>query len=351
MKTTAVYPGCFTPPTHGHFQIAKRSAEIFPEVTIICSTNEAKNGTRWFSEEECKTMWQHYPLPKNVLIKTFAEYSQEYVDLSRIIMIRGIRDENDMENEKRVMKLNKEQFGIDKIFYILAEKEFAGISASRARKSTTECDFYDLASCVSPAIVTLLLEKSLGIKNLFMVVGRPGSGKSTFLTMLTGIDPINIHINTDLFSALIKPLIIAKFGDKTDLVDLAITHDAELTAFVAPQWFQFLKKALQKVPKGTNVFLEISYGLKPGKELYRYIGHKVLYVVCEDEMENRRRITERGTDRHMRFITEIPDLAQSIDIAHKNRLELHVINSDGNICTLRKRAINFLQKISTSKEI
>jgi phosphopantetheine adenylyltransferase len=92
MKTIFAFPGCFTPPTYGQFQVAAAVAEIFPEVVIVCSTNKEKDGTRWFSEEECKAMWKHYALPENICVKTFAEYSKEKINFKKLVMIRGIRN-------------------------------------------------------------------------------------------------------------------------------------------------------------------------------------------------------------------------------------------------------------------
>ena len=350
MEKIFAYPGSFTPPTYGHFEVVRRAAEIFPEVVIICSTNEKKGAKRWFSEEECCALWQQYALPQNVRAKTFTNYAKEKVDPGRIVMIRGIRDNRDLEHEIGVVKLNSEAYGIDKYFYILAKAEFADISSSRVRKAAEEFDFMSLAKCVPPAIITQLLEKVLDSRNLFMVVGKPGSGKSTFLKMLSEIDATNIHINTDDFSKEINPMLLEKFGQDTDLVTMAIERDREMTEFVAPLWFRFLAEALRGVPKNSNVFLEIPYGLKPGKELYRYVGHKVLYIGCGSENTNRRRINGRGTERHVRFIDEIPGLQQSRKIAKRNGLEFHIIKTDGSIRGLRLKAEAFMKKIDPRKE-
>ncbi|MFA5993443.1 MAG: adenylyltransferase/cytidyltransferase family protein [Parcubacteria group bacterium] len=345
MKNVFVYPGCFTPPTRGHFRIVERAAEIFPEIIIVCSTNPEKDRTRWFSEEECKMMWQHYPMPSNVCVKTFTEYSQESADFANIVMIRGVRDENDMDNEKRVMKLNKEMFGIDKILYLLAEEAFQEISASKVRQAAQAFDFKTLSEVVPPAIITQLLEKVLDAKNLFMVVGRPGSGKSTFLEMLAKIDATNVHINTDPFSKTIKPLLFEKFGKNADLIALAIEHAQEMTAFVAPFWFNCLAKALRKVPKNSNVFLEIPYGLKAGKELYRYVGHKVLYVGCANQAENHRRLVNRGTEQHARFADAIPGLSESRSLAEKHQFRFYAVDTSTTVTELQQKAEEFAKNL------
>ena len=344
MKPIFVYPGCFAPPTIGHFRLAVRASEVCPELTIVCSTNKEKDGTRWYSEEECKVMWQHYHLPANVKVKTFTEYAQENFDFKHIVMVRGVRDENDLKNEKRVMRLNKEMFGIDKIFYILAEEEFANISASRVRQAAQELDFQTLSQCIPPAIITILLKRVLSAKNLFMVVGRPGSGKSTFLKMLSEINMENIHVNTDQISRAIRPLIKEKFGAETDLINLAIERGPELTAFIAPKWFALLAAELKTVKANSNIFLEIPYGLQSDKSLYCYLGHDILYIGC-NKSENEKRLTERGDKLHQRFIMTIPDQTESMIIAEKHGLNLFVVDTGGNLCQLRRRAKNFLKKI------
>lgn len=159
MKTIFAYPGSFTPPTFGHLEIVLRAAEIFPEVVIVCSTNEKKGLERWFSEDECKALWNCYTLPSNVFVKTFSEYSLEKIDFGGVVMIRGIRDEKDVEYENRVMRFNYEKVGIDKFFYLLAKKEFANISSSRAREAAKKHDLKILAKCVAPSIATLMLKK------------------------------------------------------------------------------------------------------------------------------------------------------------------------------------------------
>ena len=183
MKPIYVYPGSFCPPTYGHVSIVVKSAELLPEVIILCSNNQDKSD-RWFSEDECAEMWNAYSLPPNVRIITFSQFIREDISGESIVMIRGIRNESDLDEEKKVALFNKTHFNIDKFFYIFGDKETEDISSSRARQSAVDLDFMELALCVAPLVVTRLLEKVLQAKEVFMVVGPPGAGKSTLLQSL-----------------------------------------------------------------------------------------------------------------------------------------------------------------------
>lgn len=346
MEPNIVYPGTFSPPTYGHYRIVRRAAELFPKLVILCSSNPEKVDGRWFSQEQCREMWNSYDLPENVTVETLEERNGKGDARDHVVMVRGIRDENDMPHEQAVMKLNNHEYGIDQFFYVFAEPEFADISSSKAKEAAENLDLGSLARLVRPKIVTTLLERVLDINNLFMVVGRPGGGKSTFLKLLAEIDGQNVHIDTDTFSKAIRPILIDRFGADADLVAIAIDRPHELNGLIADRWLRLLADALRTVPKNTNVFLEIPYGLNLGKELFRYVGDKVLYVGCETPRENVRRIVKRGDPEHARFIENIPDRHQSADIAKRHGLRFFSVDSSGELDTLRERAAEFLEIIN-----
>lgn len=341
MKPYFVYPGCFTPPTFGHARIAARAAEIFPHVTIICSTNEEKNATRWFTEAECKDMWKAYSLPNNISMELLSDQKEK--DLLNYVIIRGIRDEKDIADEQRVLKLNKQLFGIDHYFYILAEGTYINISATKVRKAAEELDFLTLSQCAAPLVISKLLEKVIEAKNIFLVVGRPGSGKTTFLKALTSLNPSNIHINTDDFAKDLRPLLLNHFGKDADLIKIAKDRDKEITEILAPHWFSMLKSSLKSVPKNSNVFIEIPYALRPGKDLFRFLGGKIIHVGCNDNKINLSRISTRGTDRHAALIDIIPNAERSKEIAAKNNLSISFIDTSGTLEDLGIIAREFLK--------
>jgi len=344
MKTRFVYPGSFCPPTYGHAAIAKKAAELFGEVTVICSENPDKKEA-WFTPEECKAMWQTYDLCPQIKVVTFANPDPQGKEKTNTVMIRGIRDDRDLDYEKDVVLFNKKHYGIMNYVYILSEDAFKNISSTSARKAAEELDLQTLGRQVSPMVVSKMLEKALGIKNLFMVVGKAGSGKSTFLKMLAKENSENVFINTDECTHKLRPLLEQAFG-KMDLVDIAINHNEELKKVIGGPWLELVKKELQVVPRDANVFLEVPYGLQPDKMAFKLFGGKVIYVGCENNEQNRQRIIGRGTPTIVKFIDKIPGKTETLEIAKKYKLAVECIDTSGTLNDLKKEIMRFREVIN-----
>jgi len=338
MKPVFVYPGTFCPPTYGHLVIVRKAAKLFPRevLNIVCSSNPGKKDPI-FSDKECADLWGRYDLPKNAAVWTFGEFLEEEKNRQAIIMIRGIRNEEDLDYEKSVVLLNQKHFGIKNYLYIMSDCLHQNISSSRARQAAQELDLIELSSLVSPVVISGLLEKTLRIKNLFMVVGRPGSGKSTFLRILSEDNPENVFINTDLFNDQLRPLLQEVFGT-ADLIDIAINRREEMNRIIKAPWLELIKKALKTVPENSNVFLEIPYGLQKDKTAFRFLGGNIIYIGCQNRKQNEQRIKRRGDTRLVRFINAIPGKKETIQIAKKHRLSLICIDSSCTLDDLRKKA-------------
>jgi pantetheine-phosphate adenylyltransferase len=157
MKTIAIYPGSFCPPTYGHYQIVRRAAGIFKNLTIVCSRNPDKSETL-FSEKECKELWRHYCLPAKIKVKTLSEFIEENKRPEDIIMIRGIRDEDDFDYEKNIVFSNFAEYKIDKYFYLVSGNEYSKISSSKARQAALKGG-EDLTGLISPSMISEMMAK------------------------------------------------------------------------------------------------------------------------------------------------------------------------------------------------
>ncbi len=335
-KPLFCFPGSFCPPTYGHLHIVETVAALFPEITIVNSTNADKNN-RWFSEAECMALWNHYTLPSHVRLTTFGALHNIASSFSDIIMIRGMRGKEDLPHENKVLMSNYERMGINKYFYFLTDPEISQISSSRARAAAENLNLSELALCVAPGVVTALLEKVLEAKNVVMVVGRPGGGKSTFLKHLTEQHSDSAHINTDDFNHALRPLLEAAFPGK-DLVQVALNHEAEMLAVISKSWFIMLSDALKSLRGKKNIFVEIPYGMQASKSMYRYLGNKTLYVGCNDTNELCDRMEKRGTPHLKSFVNTIPNVDETREIAKKEHLDLWTIDSAGSLEALYEKA-------------
>lgn len=344
MKKVYVYPASFAPPTYGHLATVRKATEIVPQLTLVYSINPEKDN--WFSEEERAEMWSTYSLPENVDVRTFSGMSQEAggVDFRNLAMVRGIRNEVDYDYEKKVAFYNRDKFGITNFLYFMADPATSHISSTLARKSAADLDLVGLANCVSPMVASILLEKTLEINRLYLVVGKTGSGKSTFCKMMDEADEKNYHINTDVFTPVLKPMLIKKFGD-VNLVKFAADNPEAVAEVIADRWLELLRVSLRSVPAGSNVFLEIPYAFQQDKRLYRNLGGRSIYVGCENE-ENYRRVIGRGTPRLVDFIDVIPGWEETYEVAVANRLELTRIDSSCTVDELREKARAFNNSIN-----
>ena len=339
--TLFCFPGSFCPTTYGHLKIVETIAPLFPEVLILNSTNDSKHG-RWFTEDECVELWNHYTLPENARISTYGALRKEKRSFSDVVMIRGIRGKEDLAQENNVLIQNYERLGISKYFYTITDAETALVSSTRARHAAESLHFSDLAQCVAPGVVTALLKKTLATQHIFMVVGRPGGGKSTILKTMTDIDPSIAHINTDEFNHALRPLLEASFPGK-DLVEVALHHEAEILAVISKEWFKLLASALRATRGSRAIFVEVPYGLQPQKAMYRFLGNKILHIGC-DKVSHETRMKNRGTPELVRFLETIPDYTESTRIASKEKLDLYTINTDCDMKSIRERALAFLKE-------
>ena len=62
-----------------------------------------------------------------------------------------------------------------------------------------------------------------------------------------------------------------KFNEE-DIVKLALKNEKEMKKAIGKAWLELLKKSLQSVPPGSNIFVEIAFGLQADKLMFRFTG-------------------------------------------------------------------------------
>jgi pantetheine-phosphate adenylyltransferase len=159
MKKIYIYPGTFCPPHYGHIALVKEAAEVFGEITVVCSVNPVKEDKIIFTPDECKEMWQTYDLGKNIKVMTLDEFLKIRNQDDMVIMIRGIRDNNDIIYENNVMIYNRDHFNITHYHYMIAAKPFEKMSSTAARFAAKNNDQKKLNELVNPSVAARMMKK------------------------------------------------------------------------------------------------------------------------------------------------------------------------------------------------
>jgi len=107
MRTIAVYPGSFDPPTYGHLDIIERSSRIFARVIVAVALNIRKD--IYFSPAERVRMLKRLTRPwGNVEVESFRGLLVDYARGRHAnVLVRGLRAISDFEYEFQMAHMNK----------------------------------------------------------------------------------------------------------------------------------------------------------------------------------------------------------------------------------------------------
>ena len=154
---TAIYPGSFDPVTLGHYDIIKRSSEIFDRVIVGVLRNSAKSPL--FSVEERVKMLEDVTvgLP-NVEVQSFHGLLIDFVRQNHArVIVRGLRAITDFEYELQLAQMNRVIAPeIDTVF-LTTNLKYAYLSSSTAK----EVAMYggDTSAFLDPAVAEKVRDK------------------------------------------------------------------------------------------------------------------------------------------------------------------------------------------------
>lgn len=123
MRTIAVYPGSFDPPTFGHLNIIDRSSRVFSRVIVAVATNIRKDIL--FTPAERKAMLRNLTRSyANVEIDSFRGLLVNYArEKGAHVVVRGLRAISDFEYEFQMAHMNKKLApDVDTVFMMTGER-------------------------------------------------------------------------------------------------------------------------------------------------------------------------------------------------------------------------------------
>lgn len=135
MKTKALYTGSFDPLTNGHFNIIKRAAKLYDELTIGIIVNPSKK-CAFTLEERKKMIGETLKDFKNVKVEHFSGLLADYVNSNGFnVVVRGLRAAMDFEYEIQMAQMNARLFDerVETVF-LMTEPKYSFISSSMIKE-------------------------------------------------------------------------------------------------------------------------------------------------------------------------------------------------------------------------
>jgi len=157
MRSTAVYPGSFDPPTNGHCDIIKRSSKLFDKLIVAVAENPAKK--YFFSVEERIAMLREIVREyDNIEVTHFEGLLVEYADkIGAVTIIRGLRALSDFEYEFELALMNRHlNSNVDTIF-MMTDEHYSFIRSSLVREVARLGG--DISDKVPPVVEKYLKER------------------------------------------------------------------------------------------------------------------------------------------------------------------------------------------------
>ena len=131
---TAIYPGSFDPVTLGHFDIIKRSSEIFDQVIVGVLCNNAKSPL--FSvEERVKMLAEVTKDITNVEVQSFDGLLIDFMRQNHAkVIVRGLRAITDFEYELQLAQMNRVIAPEIDTLFLTTNLKYAYLSSSMAKE-------------------------------------------------------------------------------------------------------------------------------------------------------------------------------------------------------------------------
>lgn len=130
--TTALVPGSFDPPTHGHIDVVKRCASIFDRVVVAVVLNPSKDPL-FTSDERRALLVEHCPWD-NVDVECFDGLLVDFAkSVGSDVIVKGLRAMTDFDYELQLAQMNRHLSGIVTMF-VATKPELGYLSSSLVKE-------------------------------------------------------------------------------------------------------------------------------------------------------------------------------------------------------------------------
>lgn len=132
-KNVAIVPGSFDPITNGHINIIERAAQMYDTVYVAVMINDAKK--YMFTLEERQSIAEAcFTSNDNIRVIASSGWLWELArDLGACAIVKGYRNEKDLEYEKKMAEFNEEKYPQCKTVLLEAASGLSDISSTYIR--------------------------------------------------------------------------------------------------------------------------------------------------------------------------------------------------------------------------
>jgi pantetheine-phosphate adenylyltransferase len=113
---SAVFAGTFDPPTLGHLDIIQRSRKLFDKIIVAVGRNPEKEPL-FTKEERVALLKDLVGVQPDVEVESYSGLTMDYVRRKGAdVIIKGIRDSDDLRNELRQANVNMIAGDVETVF-------------------------------------------------------------------------------------------------------------------------------------------------------------------------------------------------------------------------------------------
>ncbi|NNC74718.1 MAG: pantetheine-phosphate adenylyltransferase [Acidimicrobiia bacterium] len=130
---TALVPGSFDPPTHGHIDVIARCAAIFDKVVVAVIDNPSKSSL-FTAEERIGLLKEPCSQYDNIEFASFAGLLVDFAERADVdVIVKGLRAITDFDYEIQMAQMNRNLSGIMTLF-VATKPEFGYLSSSLVKE-------------------------------------------------------------------------------------------------------------------------------------------------------------------------------------------------------------------------